>query len=204
MEQTMKHDFSHSKHKSHTPSQQQGIVLISAVVILVIITLLSLSMFRGFGLQERIAGNTREKQRAFNAAETALEYAEWWLQQGNSLTAQCTSLLDANAATPTTQICSNPMTSSQLTTVPWVTSTTNIGVTYLPPGMTVSTTGGTDTYTITPRFYITPLGVDPNDPSKSAALYQITAAANGGNKNATAIVQSTYSVSSPVTCLSDC
>jgi len=33
-------------------------------------------MFRGFGLEERITGNAREKQHAFYAAQTALQYAE--------------------------------------------------------------------------------------------------------------------------------
>ena len=51
-------------------------------------------MFRSFGLDEKIAGNMREKHRALTAAETAEQYAEWWLSNGNGYgvgTANCTA-----------------------------------------------------------------------------------------------------------------
>ena len=40
---------------------------------------MALSMFRSFGIQEKIAGNMREKQRAVAAAVSAEVYAENWL-----------------------------------------------------------------------------------------------------------------------------
>jgi len=42
------------------------------------------SMFRSLGLEERITGNTREKQHAFFAAQSALQSAENWLSSGNA------------------------------------------------------------------------------------------------------------------------
>ncbi|HTX24264.1 MAG TPA: PilX N-terminal domain-containing pilus assembly protein, partial [Steroidobacteraceae bacterium] len=62
---------------------QAGMVLISAMLLLLIITILAVSMFRSFGVQEMVAGNVREKQRALHAAEAAQQYAEWWLSNNS-------------------------------------------------------------------------------------------------------------------------
>ena len=64
---------------------EQGMVLVSSMLLLLIITILAVSMFRSFGTQEKIAGNVREKERALHAAESAEQYAEWWITQGNNV-----------------------------------------------------------------------------------------------------------------------
>ena len=61
--------------------------LVTSILLLLIITILALSMFRSFGTQERIAGNLREKERALHAADSAQQYAEWWLLQSNNTAA---------------------------------------------------------------------------------------------------------------------
>ena len=172
---------------------EKGIVLISAMLILVVLTILSVSMFRTYGLQERIAGNVREKQRAFNAAQSTLQYAEWWLAQGNGGSGSaCTSLLDANAATPTTQVCSNAMTRTQTAAVPWKSATNaDFGIQYLPPNLTVASPGQVNAYASAPRFYINPMGLDP---SGKLQLYQVSAMAYGGNSTAVTVVQSVYAI----------
>jgi type IV pilus assembly protein PilX len=178
-------------------SGEKGIVLVSAMLILIVLTILSVSMFRNFGLQERIAGNTREKQRAFNASQSALQYAEWWLAQGNGGTGStCTSLLDANATPPTTQICSNAMTSPQTSAVPWKSaSAADFGVAYLPPSLTVASPGQVNAYASAPRFYINPLGLDS---SGLLQLYRVSAMGYGGNGTAVSVVESVYSIKSGV------
>ena len=47
-----------------TSTRQRGMVLVTSLLLLVVVTLLAVSMFRSFGLDEKIAGNLREKQRA--------------------------------------------------------------------------------------------------------------------------------------------
>jgi type IV pilus assembly protein PilX len=177
--------------------KERGIVLVTALLILVVLTLLSVSMFRTFGLSERIAGNTREKQRAFHAAQSAMQYAEWWLTQGNgSAGTTCSSLLTADGATPTTQVCNNAMTASQTAAVPWQTSSgTSLGVAYTPPGMTVAAAGQAGAYAASARFYITPLGADATGLSQ---LYQISAMSTGGNSVAASVVQSVYAIKTGV------
>ena len=59
-------------------------VLVSSLLLLIVVTIIALSMFRSFGIQEKIAGNMREKQRALQAAVSAEVYAEVWLQSNGS------------------------------------------------------------------------------------------------------------------------
>ena len=58
---------------------QRGMVLVSSLLLLIVVTIIALSMFRSFGMQEKIAGNMREKQRALSAAVSAQQFAENWL-----------------------------------------------------------------------------------------------------------------------------
>ncbi len=59
-----------------TRSSQRGMTLIAAMLLLLVITILGVGMFHSFGIQERIAGNTREKHRALHSAETTEVHVE--------------------------------------------------------------------------------------------------------------------------------
>lgn len=167
-------------------ARQRGLVLVSSLLLLLVVTIMALSMFRSFGIQERISGNMREKQRALQAAVTAQQHAEMWLSS-NSTTAPvvCNALLNANLNQG--QICSNILTN--VTTLPWGAT---VGVTFLPGGMNVNTASSLGSYYATPRFYISDLGTSA---SGQGEVYQIDAVGYGGTANAVAVVESTYLVS---------
>lgn len=57
------------------PRQHQGAALITALVFLVILTMLGLSSMRTNVLEERMAANSQEITRAFQAAESGVELA---------------------------------------------------------------------------------------------------------------------------------
>ena len=176
----------------------RGIALITALILLVVITLLGVTMFRSFTAQERNAGNTREKQRAFEAAESTLRFAERSLIQGNSNgSVVCSSLVSADTSPQAVAICSNALSSSQSAAIPWKVTPNgaDLGYSYTPTGLSTGTTGGTNSYVITPRFYLSPLGLDP---SGMQQLYQVTAMAQGGNSSSNAVVQSVFAVTANV------
>jgi len=188
---------------------QAGMVLISAMLLLLIITILAVSMFRSFGVQEMVAGNVREKQRALHAAEAAQQYAEWWLSNnsGTVVPITCNSVVNANTDPAGIQICSNTfptsLDSGTPATVPWTISNNAVGTQYTPPNMTVQTAPGAGTYAQAPMFYISYLGTCADG---VGTCYQIDAVGYGGlsttgNNTATvAVIESTYEVSSGVTC----
>ena len=179
----------------HRPRSEAGLVLVTSLLLLVIVTILALSMFRSFGIEERIAGNSREKHRALQAAESAQQYAEWWVTSADNvnLVGVCAGLLNANLAQG--KVCSNTLPTSvannDVTTVPWLVGGVEAGVTYTPPALTVNTAGGAGTYDAAPRFYISLLGPSATG---SGSIYQIDAWGYGGTPNAVAVVESTYLV----------
>ena len=174
-------------------------VLITALLLLIVVTILAVGLFRSFGLDEKIAGNVREKNRALNAAETAEQYAEWWLASGNGNNGVvCNAMLVAPAAG---QVCSNVMTNPESLPMPWT-----VGVSYTPSAptaMAVLSAGapqGQNTYYFPPTFYISYLGPAPVG-GVSGSVYQIDAVGYAGSPDTAAIVESTYLVQTSTKCL---
>ena len=184
---------------SRHPRSETGLVLVTSLLLLVVVTILALSMFRSFGIEEKIAGNSREKHRALQAAESAQQFAEWWLTSADNvnIVGVCAGVLNANLAQG--KVCSNVLpqvvASNDVTTVPWLIGGVEAGVTYTPPALTVTTAGGAGTYYAAPRFYISLLG---GSATGSGNVYQIDAWGYGGTPNAVAVVESTYLVDTGV------
>lgn len=65
----------------HTPHaiQQRGAVLVVALIFLVILGLIGISVAQNNMLEERMTGNTRNRDLAFQAAEAALKHAGKYL-----------------------------------------------------------------------------------------------------------------------------
>ncbi|MGI4848832.1 MAG: pilus assembly PilX family protein [Janthinobacterium lividum] len=185
----------------HPPASQHGIALASALMMLVLMTVLALSMFRGFGLQQKIAGNTREKQRAFQAAENALQYGEWWLMQGIvGFGIVCSTPVTINSASDM-RACSNPLANAS-DPATWTAVSS-----YKPPPMVVAAGGGTATdgsgnkdinYAKVPGLYVAYIGLSPNG---QQTLYSVTASGYGGSSNSTAVIQSVFAKAASSTAL---
>jgi len=173
-------------------------VLITSLLLLLILTMLAVSMFRSYGVEERIAGNTRDKQRARSAAISAQQFAENWLA---TTTASLSSTTCAGVvpSTGTIPVCNVPL--ANFATVPWT-----VGVTYTQftanainnvsnVVKTTNATGDTSTqaasYYASPMFYITDLGPAPAG-IPGGEVYQIDAVGYGGTANTVAVVESTY------------
>lgn len=175
-------------------SAMRGYVLIVGLLFLLVASLLAVAMLKSFGIQEKIAGNTREKQRAFEAAQSALRYGEWWLSQGNgSSVSSCSGVVRVTANDwSNLKICADALPDP--TRLPWTTAR----VDYLPPFMKVADNGslggmrgGDINYAAPPSLHIHYLGQSRDGVSK---LYAITGAAHGGSTSAAVVVQGTYQV----------
>jgi type IV pilus assembly protein PilX len=186
--------------KRPTSPAQRGIALLTSLLLLLIITILALAMFRSFGVQDKIAGNVRDKERALHAAESAQQYAEWWLLQGNNAapgsSVVCAAGMDANLGNG--QICTNLPVSFIL--FPWP-----IATLYTPQDMgvaSVTTAGmvaGDYVYAQRPGFYIADLGKAADNPSNET--YQIDSYGYGSSTNSVVVVESVYEVSQGMPCL---
>ena len=63
---------------THKPSQR-GAILIVSLLLLLVMTLIGVTAVSTTTLQEKMAGNNRQRQLAFQAAGAALRDAETWL-----------------------------------------------------------------------------------------------------------------------------
>jgi type IV pilus assembly protein PilX len=169
-------------------ARQSGMVLVTSLLLLIVVTLLAVGMFRSFGLDEKIAGNVREKHRALSAAETAEQYAEYWLATvGGTPIACAAGFVSFNPG----QVCTIPLANADR--IPWTS-----GVNYIPTvgssAMNVTgVNGGQGAYFKNPAFYIGFLGATP---SGLGTIYQIDAVGYGGSVDTAAVVEATYVVQS--------
>lgn len=193
-----------SRLQPRSARSQRGMALISALLLLLVVTIMAVSMFRSYGMQEKIAGNTREKQRALNAAVSAQQYAEWLLQSG---TAPATAACNALVASTTPQVCNNALNAlgpggiGDYTVLPWAIGNIFTPFTTAAGGSVAQnivnntpSSSGTgmqmqESYYQTPNFYIQDLGPPVGG---NGEVYQVDAVGYGGTSNAVAVVESTY------------
>jgi len=182
---------------------QRGMVLISSLLLLLVVTILALAMFRSMGLAAKIAGNVREKQRALHAAVVAQQYAEWWLSgTGNASQAPvtCNAPANANLGASNVLICANSILNPA--TVPWTSGGASVGFTYYPnAGSTImnftpdSNGSYANTYYKPPSFYIQYVGQAHDG---GGSVYKVDAMGYGGSVLSVAVVESTYEIGSAV------
>jgi type IV pilus assembly protein PilX len=187
------------------PRHQRGVILVTAMLLLIVVTIMALSMFRGYGAQERLAGNTRDKQRALAAAISAQQYAEFQLASGAApLPGVCPAGILPNGM----QVCLPPPAPAPLpnfATLPWLTGVTySVFTSNAINGVSnvISASGTRDSatqsasYVQAPVFNVIDLG--PNAPGALPAgeVYQVDAVGFGGTSNTVAVVESTFVIGS--------
>ena len=122
----------------HTQRRQQGAILIIALVMLVLLTLITVSTLRSTTMDERMAGNARDRDKALQAAEAAVRSC---LDQ---VTASPSTYPATKILTPTTP----PANANWDTEATWTASgtevtMTNAGLASNPRCMVENLSGGT-------------------------------------------------------------
>jgi type IV pilus assembly protein PilX len=156
---------------------QTGVVLVVSLIILLLLTIIGLSAMQTTALEERMAGNLRDKDLAFQVAESALRAAELSVQTIplSSYTPLCTGGL----CSETTTLPISLADSAILTDSFWVTNYAANRVLR----WTVTNLGNSgDTYYFIQR--ICPLPCTP------PRHFKITVRATGGRINTVVILQS--------------
>lgn len=178
------------QHRLSFPHRQQGVTLVIALIFLVLLTLLGTTIAANNSLQERMAGNTRQRDLAFQAAEHALNAAQ--TQINNPVSAE-RAYIDAIVAgtTPPTRpdhLLLNGETHANdaaywRNTFDW-TTTASTPVTGIPSNLASAN----------PRYTIEqmPSATCPEDASATCFYYRATARGVGKDANAIVVVQAMY------------
>lgn len=158
---------------------QHGAALITGLIFMVVLTLISMAALRGTLLEEKMAGNARDIDLAFQSAETALRAGEAVLNQAT---------LPAFAATGAYLTASGTRGSSVywIQTHSWSTHSTLVST--VPAGVYEA-----------PRFVIEQMpsvagagGSLKAGPLAESGVYRVTARGTGGTPNTRIYLQETY------------
>jgi type IV pilus assembly protein PilX len=183
---------------SFTAAPQKGVALIMALIFLLLLTMLGMSALSTTSLEEKMAANTKERNTAFQAAESALMVAEAWvIAQINKPifpdTANGLYLPNSCTANTAKSVWDCP-------DLNW--SSTSDLVVY-PSTPTGIVSGGLTKVGTQPKYVIEDLGEMPETggsvvvpttyKGKGNTVLRVTARGTGGADAAQAMVQSVYS-----------
>lgn len=162
---------------------QSGIALPMVLIFLVVMMLIGAVAIRNVTLDEKMAGNTRNQQAAFQAAERALRYCESGAQNNLIGTKSLSSMLTTPGTT------SNVWESSA-TWVAGAAKTATLPDVSLPNGITWAGAS------LAPQCIIedvtSTIGLGPTQPKRdlSVKVYRITARGVDGTSKAVVLLQS--------------
>jgi type IV pilus assembly protein PilX len=101
--------------RHYTVLRQKGMALIVSLILLLALTLLGLAAMQNTSLEERMAGNLRAENVAFQASESALRAAEVWIGAPTLATQPATSNSTPTSGQVWALDAPNPNTSTNFT-----------------------------------------------------------------------------------------
>lgn len=170
---------------------QRGAVLIVGLVMLLLLTVIGLASIRGSELQERMAGNMRDHNQAFQASEAALRYGESYLNGA--------SIGEYNTTTKKGYFTDlNKGASTYPRPVVWTESQWTTNGTVLATN-TLSGLAGQPAYAIE-QVLVSPLAanqggavdIESLDKMTEMEYYRVTARGVGGTVDSEVVLQSTF------------
>ncbi len=179
----------------YSPRHQSGIVLIVSFIILLLLTIIGISGMKVTGLEEKMAGNDRDQNVAFQAAEAALRAGEakvlalWDKGNGSINKTFCANVAGLYHGADLCAAAPKATAPNSFDTTVWTDDTKSIAVT------SISNTVGNKLVAAAPRYFITyaakiaPLTGDNNPPTY---LFIVTARGVGGQEGSQVVLRSHF------------
>ena len=182
---------------NNTPANKQhGAVLIVSLLMLLVTTMLGITAMSTATMEEKMAGNNRQKQLAFQAAESGVRFAEDWLKTTLSDTNDFENKFKSGTSLaelywdrkPGSASAVQPMTFDIYDTNAW----TN--------GSSISTTLSLNGISTSPRYIIEYLGragatkapVNEDENDARSRVFRIVSVGTGPDNATKNLVQSTF------------
>jgi type IV pilus assembly protein PilX len=162
-----------------TARAQQGMVLVICLIMLLLLTLSGLAAMQGSTLQEKMAGNSRDSEQAFLAAEAALRGGEAFMASASGASATFNTTGTAGLYDVAT---SGVNVDWQAATANWRNSATLSGVAATPQYLVERL----------PEVTNKGLSLEADQPLSTMIIYRITASAVGQTTTSRAVLQSTF------------
>ncbi|MDQ2078122.1 PilX N-terminal domain-containing pilus assembly protein [Marinimicrobium sp. ABcell2] len=164
---------------------QRGVVLIVGLIMVLLISLVALAAIRGSSLQELMAGNVRDRNLAFQAAEAALREAEMYFNQATlpQFNGSTAGLIEAIPSSVRTGYWDNYNWATQS-----VQSTLDIERVSQPPRYVIEEV----TYSVMAGVDGGAIDFENSLNTEDAVLYRITSIGYGATQESTVILQTTF------------
>jgi type IV pilus assembly protein PilX len=167
--------------------RQQGIVLITGLIFLVVLTVIVLALMRSATLEERMAANARNRQLALQGAEAVLRDARDTLFPVSGVPGSPIDPFDPGGFTSgcTNGLCSPPAGG----TPRW--QSINFDDTSVTRGFAVPADSNLSGVASQPRYFVEVLSAEGGQPSKICpkVLYRVTARGVGRDSKANVFVE---------------
>ena len=159
---------------------QRGMVLVICLIMLLLLTLSGLAAMRGSTLQEKMAGNSRDSEQAFLAAESALRNGELFMT---------TAAAVASGAFNTTGSTGLYDVATSGVPVDWQSASTN-----WRNSASLTGVAATPKYLVErlPEITNKGLSLEADQPLSTMIIYRVTASAVGQTTTSRAVLQSTF------------
>jgi type IV pilus assembly protein PilX len=172
--------FPHPKNAA----RQQGAVLITSLIVLLLLTIIGVSSMRSSIMEEKMAQNTRNHLVAFEAAESALRDADQWISDLNAEPATCSSMTncDVYARGAVTEL-------DELGTQPrdWWTDPDNAR----EFSQDITEANNDPRFVMEMRAFVPDSLVNGYEPNTGKLFFRVTASGTGTSDAAHAVVEST-------------
>ncbi len=163
-----------------TARAQQGMVLVICLIMLLLLTLSGLAAMRGSTLQEKMAGNSRDSEQAFLAAEAGLRNGELFM---TTAAAVASGAFDITGTSGLYDVAKSGVNVDwRAATANWRNSATLSGVAATPQYLVEKL----------PEVTNKGLSLEADQPLSTMIIYRITASAVGQTTTSRAVLQSTF------------
>ena len=171
---------------------QRGSALIVALVFLLAMTLIGVTAMQGTNQEERMAGNARDRNLAFQASESAIREGEEWLRPRNTLpTSNAFPCSTGQQQQCVLQRVGMPDLVSQEQNASWWTSNAREYGTVSTKD--ISSVATDPYYVIVERAFLRDeLGIGFKEAPTGRDIYDVTARGTGATDDAKVMLQTTY------------
>ena len=177
------------------PGKQKGAVLIVSLLMLLVTTLLGITSMSTTVMEEKMVGNSRQKQLAFQGAEAALRAGEVWLRTSVISVTTFETLFNTGGAAelywergPTAALTTNSVAFDIYNPNAWAI------------GNSIQTTQALQTNQPNPRYIIEYMGrtgeapLDPYIPDDRRYAFRVTAIGEGTDNITNYVTRSTFRI----------
>jgi type IV pilus assembly protein PilX len=174
---------------TNAPNRQHGAILVVSMLILLVLTILGVTGSRTTVLEERMAGNMRDKELSFQSAEAALRDGEQWV--GPQAKAPDSVTTCSTAPCNLWEYNVSGITDLETKTLSWWQSN---GVEYGTSGSKEFTGAAHDPRYLLEEYYESPgsLVLGKGKTKSVRKVYRVTAIGVGGTETTQSILQSMY------------